>query len=377
MNTFKIITGFDGASPFSDDGVSFFDDGSWEVRPMWRSCIGTSEENPATGGGSRFSIKVENISDSPELFDCFINWEDPLQKRLKNHDYVHIMSPDSDKWIMVPVELTPPGTRLRIKLPPGISHIDTSPYYGYETSITYMKAQEGLCGSKYSSIGKSEEGRQIPLLLIDDPDGCRQKTDMLFMARNHAYETAGSYCAEGMIDFLLSDDDLAKYFRTSFRFHFLPMTNPDGVYNGMSRLTAPGGADLNRAFEQADSAWYAIRDYLNQVKPALLLNIHNWMSKTQDGLLANTQHFAEKFKKLMPDQTQDGKFWNVEWTELFLKNAGLETCKEELKSWKNYARDNFAGTALTLEFPWFRRSTSRMREIGKEALISFLIASKF
>jgi len=375
VTTFKIITGFDGACPFSDEGVSLLNDGTFEVRPMWRPAPGISEESPDCGG-SRFSIKVENTSTGPSFFECFINWEDKQQQRLHFHDYVHILISGSNEWKMFPVELEPPGARLKIKLPPGISHIDTSPYYSYGMSVEYMKSKEGIYGAKYSSIGKSTEGREIPLLLIDDPSGWKNKTDMIFMARNHAYETAGSFCAEGMIDFLLSDDDLAKYFRASYRFHFLPMTNPDGVYNGMSRLTAPKGADLNRTRQQDDDAWRALKSYVDKVKPGLFLNIHNWMSKNQDGLLANTQHFAEKFKKLMPDQHQDGKFWEVEWTELFLKNAGAEISREEWQSWKGYLREKFGAIAMVLEFPWFGRTISRMREIGKTSLISFLLASK-
>jgi len=374
MNIFKIITGFDGASPFSDEGVTILDNGTFEVKPMWRTSPGIGEENSGCGG-SRFSIKVENTSSDTQLFECFINWEDKLQKRLHYHDHVYVLMPKGE-WRMVPVEIQVPGTRLKIKLPPGVSHIDASPYYGYAMAVEYMKSKAGNCGAQYSSIGRSGEGREIPLILVDDPEGWENKTDVLFMARNHAYESAGSFCAEGMIDFLLSDDDLAKYFRASYRFHFLPMTNPDGVYNGLSRLTAPKGADLNRVIKQDDESWRTLKNYVDKVKPGMLLNIHNWMSKTQDGLLTNSQHFSEKFKMLMPAQHQDGKYWYEEWTELFLKNAGTEVCKEEWKSWKDYVREKFGATALTLEFPWFGRTVSRMREIGKTSLISFLLASK-
>jgi hypothetical protein len=144
----------------------------------------------------------------------------------------------------------------------------------------------------------------------------------------------------------------------------------------MSRLTAPKGADLNRSIEQDDDAWRAIKSYLDKTRPGMLLNIHNWMSKTEDGLFANTRRFAEKFKSLMPDQTQRGKYWKVEWTELFLEKAGAEVAKKEWSSWKNYVREEFGAVALTLEFPWFGRSPSDMRETGKKALTAFLLAGK-
>jgi hypothetical protein len=375
VSKLRVITGFDGACPFSDEGVSCLEDGSFEVRPMWRPSPGASEEDPAVGG-SRFSIKVENGSAEDELFNCFINWEDRGRKRLHYHDCVYILRPGDNGWRMFPAEIEFPGARLTVSLPPGISHIDCSPYYGYGMALEYMREKAGRFGARFSAIGKSAEGREIPLLLIDDPAGWKNKTDMVFMARNHAYETAGSFCAEGMIDFLLSDSDDARYFRAAFRFHFLPMTNPDGAHNGMSRLTAPKGADLNRSIEQDDDAWRAIKSYLDKTRPGMLLNIHNWMSKTEDGLFANTRRFAEKFKSLMPDQTQRGKYWKVEWTELFLEKAGAEVAKKEWSSWKNYVREEFGAVALTLEFPWFGRSPSDMRETGKKALTAFLLAGK-
>jgi hypothetical protein len=48
MEYLKIITGFDGAAQFSNDGVNKNSDGTFEVRPSWRSEPVISEE--ALGG---------------------------------------------------------------------------------------------------------------------------------------------------------------------------------------------------------------------------------------------------------------------------------------------------------------------------------------
>jgi hypothetical protein len=375
MNSLKIITGFDGAAPFSADGITEKENGTFEARPSWRPSPGISEE--ALGSGSRFSIKVQNSSDTEEIFRCHINWQDEEKKRLRHHDWVSVLFPGAEDWTMRPAGVDDSGARISLPLPLGITHIGTSPWYGYETAINYLNSKAGIFSSQYRSIGKSEENRDIPLLLIDDSKGWKNKEDFLYMGRNHAYESAGSYCAEGMIDFLLSDDPLAEYFRAKYRFHFLPMTNPDGTHNGMSRLTAPQGADLNRCRKQNDAAWQALKDYVDESKPTLLLNIHNWMIKTKDGLLANTKTFAENFMELMPDQHEDGHKWLVEWNELFLTRIQKQKCPEESESWKNYAQEKFNATCLTLEFPWFNRTTKRMKEIGKKALTAFLMAEKY
>ncbi len=372
---FEIDVGFDGACPFSRDGILHHENKDYEIRPSWRSAAGIGEEAP--GCGFRFSIKIRNTSDTAQFFCAFINWEDINPISLNYRDTVYVQFPQSDEWRMIPLVAEGRGMRISLTLPPGITHIDQAPYYGYGIAINYLQAQAAHGGVIFDSIGSSEEGRDIPLLLLDDPDCAAVKIDVMYLARNHAYESAGSFCAEGMIDFLLSDEALAQYFRHHYRFHFLPMTNPDGVFNGMSRLTAPQGADLNRSIRQNDSAWIALKNYIDQVKPPLFLNIHHWQDKVKDGLLANTEALSKNFRRLLPDLHEDGHHWVEQWTELYLRDNFLSVCPENHKSWKDYVRENFGSHALTLEFPWFNRTPQRMREIGQKALIAFLMTEKY
>ncbi len=366
-----IITGFDGACPFSATGVSVLPDDSFEVRPSWRKSPGISEEAP--GCGNRFSIKVENSDNTHKVFRCFINWEDHTQKRLNLHDWACVLFPGAgEAWQIFPTQLRPSGANLEISLPPGITHIAMSPYYSYGMCVEYLKSKAEKPGAKYFSIGSSQETREIPALILQPASSTKQIQDIMIMARNHAYESAGNFCCEGMIDFLTSTIFRAKELRKKYRFHFLPMTNPDGVHNGMCRLTAPQGADLNRCREQDDDAWRSIKNYLDEVKPELFINIHNWLYKDTDGLLGNSREFTEKFAQLMPDMYHEGKHWYKEWIELFLEKQNLESVSDKTRSWKDYVLDNFNATAACLEFPWFGRSCQRMREIGRQSLTTFI-----
>ena len=72
-------------------------------------------------------------------------------------------------------------------------------------------------------------GPRIPQMIVD---------------RFHAYESAASYTMEGMVQWLLSGEPWAVAALRTYVFHVIPMANPDGVVNGMGRLTAPQGADL-------------------------------------------------------------------------------------------------------------------------------------
>lgn len=372
---FNVITGFDGSCPFSQEGISLNADGILEIKPSWRPIPGISEEAP--GGGSRFSVKVENRSNGHEIFRCYINWEDDSQKILKVHDWFCALFPGAgEAWITYPAQLHPPGTNIEISLPPGVTHLGMSPYYGYDSALKYLRGKAGISDVEYNNAGTSKEGREIPVLVLHPAQNRPGIPEIIIMSRNHAYESAGNFCCEGMIDFLTSGVPEANSLRRRYRFHFMPMTNPDGVYNGMSRLTSPHGADLNRCRKQDDASWQTIKNYIDAVRPALFLNIHNWMNKDTDGLLGNTKEFTEKFARLMPDMRNEGKHWYREWIELYLEKQNLKVIPETSKSWKDYVMENFDGIAVCLEFPWFGRSCQRMREIGRQSLKTFIAVSE-
>ncbi len=56
--------------------------------------------------------------------------------------------------------------------------------------------------------------------------------------------------SQGVLDFLASDDPVARQLRASFTFHIVPMLNPDGVTAGNTRGSLAGpGQDLNRVWD--------------------------------------------------------------------------------------------------------------------------------
>jgi murein tripeptide amidase MpaA len=68
---------------------------------------------------------------------------------------------------------------------------------------------------------------------------------IIITGRVHPGETNASFIVEGMLLFLVSDDEVAKYLRNNFVFKIIPMLNPDGVTVGNYR-TSLSGLDLNR-----------------------------------------------------------------------------------------------------------------------------------
>ncbi|GFU87119.1 hypothetical protein TNCV_430231 [Trichonephila clavipes] len=84
----------------------------------------------------------------------------------------------------------------------------------------------------------------------------KKKKKIVFVgARVHPGETPSSYVCQGMINFLLSDNPVAKILRDHVTFKFIPMLNPDGVFVGNYR-TCILGQDLNRCWQEKSTHAY-------------------------------------------------------------------------------------------------------------------------
>jgi len=59
----------------------------------------------------------------------------------------------------------------------------------------------------------------------------------------------------GTLEYLISDDEGAKYLRNNFVFKIVPMLNPDGVIIGNYRCSL-SGQDLNRQWIAPSSKMY-------------------------------------------------------------------------------------------------------------------------
>jgi hypothetical protein len=176
--------------------------------------------------------------------------------------------------------------------------------------------------SRLEVIGKTAQGRDLALLTVtsfDRPDA--DKKVVWLVARQHSWETGGSYVAEGAIRFIASDDPEARRLRDRVIFKCIPMADPDGVARGGVRFNT-NGYDVNRHWEEVDlrdpryleampEIWYmkkAIVDYARSERPIdLLLYLHNeegndWISGAPVGDAA-FQKLVERFYDLLMAET--------------------------------------------------------------------------
>jgi len=105
--------------------------------------------------------------------------------------------------------------------------------YIYSDLLRYLESVKDSPYARVDVIGSSAEGRKLYALTITDFGvGDSGKVGIAATARHHAGETPGSFSMEGMMDFLLSEDEVASEMRRKLAFRIYPMVDVDGVYKG-------------------------------------------------------------------------------------------------------------------------------------------------
>lgn len=164
-----------------------------------------------------------------------------------------------------------------------------SVYIAYFTPYTQSYLQKRISGwirtghTDTIHIGTSEYGREMPLLIITNPGPAKNKKTVYIHGRVHPSETPGSWHLDGMIEMLNSHTEYANDLRNNAVFYILPFTNPDGVWEGMSRSNGNGiNLEVNWAGNEEVTSREVknIRTFLQQLtgngKPVdLFLNMHS------------------------------------------------------------------------------------------------------
>ncbi|MBT8316316.1 MAG: hypothetical protein HKP59_01680 [Lutibacter sp.] len=96
----------------------------------------------------------------------------------------------------------------------------------------------------YKAIGKSVQGRDLPMLDIYIGDA-ESKDIVVLLSRQHPPEVTGFMAFQSFLETLLQDSELSKSFFSKYRLLVFPIVNPDGVDLGHWRHNA-NGIDLNR-----------------------------------------------------------------------------------------------------------------------------------
>ena len=371
----QVITGFDGSCPHHDKGVRRETETRVVFFPSYREQEGIDQESLAVGTGCRFCVRLKNAGSASERMQVVADWETSKHVAVQDIGFVRHENDDADDWRMITGTINGTQVTFDLALQPGVTELGLCPSYNTERLARFVE-QAAARGVEVGSVGKSGQGRDIPLLSFPSKNPAAR--NFLVQARDHAYETAGSYCVEGIVDYLLSSDPVAEFIRTKFNVRILPMTNPDGVYNGMSRLTWERGLNVDQIDWNADAGpeVSALVAHAEAFRAIGFMNIHNYCMKFYDQLMIAEKEMADKVFQHIPADTAHYKRWQLVDNE-FRRARGGPTDKEEgcHLGWRLYHARNFDAVSCVYELPWFARTPKDMKRRGTEAFVAMALAT--
>ena len=143
---------------------------------------------------------------------------------------------------------------------------------------------------RMDSIGQTLDNNKLYMLIItnfeDSFETLANKKAIIFTARVHPGESSSSFVIQGLIEYLLSNEQKAVSLRKNYIFKIVPMLNPDGVIRGNFRMNSVG-KDLNRMWteeneENSPSVFYChkmIQKTLNSRNIHFFCDFHGHSSK--------------------------------------------------------------------------------------------------
>lgn len=134
--------------------------------------------------------------------------------------------------------------------------------YTYSDCCEYLQkicTHESKDKIRKTVLCKTLAGNDCEMVIITNfssrPEDIAIRRAIIITSRVHPGESNSSFVMHGVLDYLVSDDDGAKYLRNNYVFKIVPMLNPDGVIVGNYRCSL-SGQDLNRQWIAPSSKLY-------------------------------------------------------------------------------------------------------------------------
>lgn len=182
--------------------------------------------------------------------------------------------------------------------------------YSYDDLLADIAIWTQDKNTEISNIGYSAQNRKIfELTIADQSIASSTKHRIYIHARTHPKEVQSFWVVKEMIHLATADDELGKYLRAHFIFHFVPMYNPDGVEAELERVNGNNvNLETNWDASAPEAETIALRarfKSLMQQDPAVsvALNMHSAYDCTRyfvyHAPLGTSERFAEKEQRFI------------------------------------------------------------------------------
>lgn len=106
------------------------------------------------------------------------------------------------------------------------------PYVPEDAKRAVEAAAARTKGAEVFNLCQTRRGRETPALKLSPPDGSKPKFGIWIQARQHAWESGSSWVCQGLLDWLISDDALARQLREQSLIVVVPVMDIDNVAIG-------------------------------------------------------------------------------------------------------------------------------------------------
>ncbi len=343
----EVIGGFDGANPQSQDSIIQETLNRFRIKPF-------NEEGSNDNYYFRFNTKVINHSTKPQSLELTVEW--PTLKEHPDFPYDTYYYGDIGNWQWTYAHVEGIEAKLHITVPSGTTYVGCYPRYSYNYFNEFMNELTENKDLKKWVEGKSFYDRNIWCVKITDTDvPDDNKSTILITARNHPYETSGSYISEEIIKFFQCNKSEAAKLKKENIIYLIPMLNPDGVALGMNQQTRPNGINISFGVETDDPALTTLLNMVNKTHPTIWADIHSWPHQGDDGMFCTHKWVADGLFSQIPNKTFNDYVWNVS----FVRERNLS----ENHLWQWLIRTHNSG-GVSLSMSWYRRSEEDIRKIG-------------
>jgi hypothetical protein len=289
----------------------------------------------------RLNVKVVNHSNKKIPVKFNIEWGDVEYQ--EDRRYL-LLSKEEDHWERFEAEINGTIASATIDISPGRCYLCMHPRYNLGR---FLNLVEGLPKDRFKLkvIGKTRRNRDIFAIEV----GNENLKPLAIIARAHPYETMGSYLVDGMLKWLSSNEEDILKFISENRIIFIPMLNPDGVFEGTCKLTLGGlNFEAGNADNSTEPEGVAVREYLLSMNPSVVFDLHGWMyshhilltndtvkgSAFHENLSSNKDLFNNAISIVYRDYPQWGGKKNIGgFIALKLKSIYIDS------SWSWYGKD--------------------------------------
>lgn len=323
-----------------------------------------------------FHFQLETTKDKLHQIRIINAGESSFVKGWENYQVV--ASYDQRNWFRVETQFD--GQSLIIKHRPTHSNISYAYFtpYSYERHQNLMALAKASSISNHTSLGLTSDNHPIDLLTIGKEGVNKHK--IWLIARQHPGETMAEWFIEGLVNRLLSQDELSKKLLETSVFYIVPNMNPDGSVRGNHR-TNSNGHNLNREWDNPSESncpeVYYVQQAMQNKGVDLFIDVHGdeeipynfMMGGTSCSLKKQAADFKSDFAKANSD-------FQIE-VDYDTYHAAQSSCcgsscgNKDLSKASAYVEDKFKCLSLVLEMPFVDNDNAPNKKQGWSSERSF------